>query len=556
MYSTHYNDGLSVGGGLSEKVFAAARVLTRAAAVSFLLQFLISCVVFRVMGFYRLMDADEGHFLSAIRGVYNGLVPCRDFFFQQMPLFPYPYVVAMKIFGYGYEPCIWVSVLCGAGLAVVTSGWFTRYGGGLMAGWIGWCLVMLNAPILFWTPTIKNHAMPLFFGVLALYAASRPCGSKASVFWWSALAGFAAMWSVGTRLLALPFTLLAGYWILARVIAQPRSRNGMCGSIGFWAGASLPVLLILRSVFPHVWVFYFDVLGFHEIRSGSLGTFGTWQSVTAELYEMLCQGQFPAMLAVALAVSAWGVVLHFRRTPGSNQRNAESATRTFACSMPVLTPAYLTTVGIGASVLALLPAETFHQYFMVPMMFFILASAPCWWFLSHPRKKAVGICNAVLLLAIYGGTPWDDSIELFNHREWVYPRFPKEYGLADVRKISRTLAEVTGPDDPVFTTWQGFTFFANRRELPGNENFNARAIADKLTESQLHELHVASNAELSAAIRRGEPKAIVLGFVVSRYRDVLFVRDPATGYYKLNSKLFQKYGLVQQIGLHEVWVRK
>jgi hypothetical protein len=249
-------------------------------------------------------------------------------------------------------------------------------------------------------------------------------------------------------------------------------------------------------------------------------------------------------------------LLHFRKIPSSNPAHAQKATGALASSLPALTPAYLTTFGLGASVLALLPAETFHQYFMVPMMFFVLASVPFWRVLFHARKKMVGICGTVLLLAMYGGTPWDGSIELFNHREWVYPRFPKEYSLADVRKISQTLAEVTGPDDPVFTTWQGFTFFANRRDVPGNENFNARAIADKLNDSQLRRLHVASNEELYAAIQRGEPKAIVLGFAVSRYRDVLFVRDPVTGYYKLNSKLFQKYGLVQQIGLSAVWVRK
>jgi hypothetical protein len=507
------------------------------------------------MGHYRLMDADEGHFLSAVRCVYDGLAPCRDFFFQQMPLFPYPYAASMWIFGYGYEPCIWVSVLCGAGLAVVTSAWFARHGGGVLAGWVGWCLVMLNAPILFWTPTIKNHAMPLFLGVLALYSASHHCKSKAPAFWWAALAGFAAMGSVGTRLLALPFALLAGCWMLARVIAQPRSSAALCGLTGFLFGALPPALLILRSVLPHPWVFYFDVFGFHEIRSGSLGTFGTWQSVRAELAGMFYQGQFPAMLVIALAVSSWGVALHFGRASRHPLPHGEKAAWAFPCPSPALMPACLTAFGIGATILALLPAQTFHQYFMVPLMFFLLAGLPFWCALLRARKPA-GIFGVTLLLAMYGGTPWNDSIELFNHREWVFPRFPREYRLADVRELSQTLAAVTGPNDPVFSTWQGFTFFARRRDLPGNENFNARVIAGQLPDDQLRRLHVASNEELAAAIQQGEPKAVVLGFFVSQYQRVLCDRDSATGNYVLRREFLQKYKLVRQIGYHQVWLRK
>jgi hypothetical protein len=216
---------------------------------------------------------------------------------------------------------------------------------------------------------------------------------------------------------------------------------------------------------------------------------------------------------------------------------------------------WLTIFGMGAAVLALLPAQTFHQYFMVPLMFFILAGLPAWCVLLRAHKP-VGIFGVPLLLALYGGTPWNDSIELFNHREWIFPRFPREYRLADVRQISQTLAEVTSPNDPVFSTWQGFTFFARRRDLPGNENFNARVIANQLPEDKLRLLHVASNEELAAAIQRGQPKAVVLGFFIFQYKDVLFDRDPVTGKYVPRREFLERYQLVRQIGSHQIWLRK
>ncbi|MEE8169294.1 MAG: hypothetical protein V3T70_01990, partial [Phycisphaerae bacterium] len=60
-------------------------------AVSVVIQFVAATAIFRAAAEWRVMDADEGHFLRAIRGVYDGLVPCQDLFYQQTPLFPYPY---------------------------------------------------------------------------------------------------------------------------------------------------------------------------------------------------------------------------------------------------------------------------------------------------------------------------------------------------------------------------------------------------------------------------------------------------------------------------------
>src|SRR5262245_47871472 len=123
--------------------------------VNSILQFALAPIVFRLGGWLvPFMDADEGHFLSGIRCVYHGMAPCRDFFFQQTPLFPYPYAAAMKIFGYGYETAVWTSILFAAGLAVVAGLYFADRSGRWTMSWVGWLLIVVNANILFWAPTI------------------------------------------------------------------------------------------------------------------------------------------------------------------------------------------------------------------------------------------------------------------------------------------------------------------------------------------------------------------------------------------------------------------
>jgi hypothetical protein len=515
-----------------------------------LVQFLLASAIFRLMANYRLMDPDEGHFLSAIRSVYHGLVPSQDFFYQQMPLFPYPYAASMGLFGYGYEPCLWVSVACGAGLATVAAAWYIRSSGGILSGWAGWLLVVLNAQVLFWTPTVKNHAMPLFLGAFALYASFHPGGKGSTDRWWGALSGFSAVWAVGTRVLALPFFLLAVTWLLLRAASPSTRQSGVRALQGFILGTLPPLLLMLRSMFPDPWVFYFNNLGYHGMRSGSLGTFGSLNSVMAELLEMLLQGQFPVVLAAALLVVICGRCFH-SRAPAAGPPPSWFERLLARESIP----SWMLASGVGAAVLALAPAQTFHQYFMVPLIFFLLAGVPLWHTLLYERKNA-GKVVAGLMLIGYAATPCTAGLSMFNHREWIFPQLPKEFSLPEVRALSRKLAEVTEPGDSVLSTWQGFTFLADRREYPGNENFNARIIAGRLTDEQLSRLRMASNAELAAAVDRGEPKAIVFGFFAGQYREALGEVDPISGDRKLRSKLYTNYRMIMERGAHSIWLRK
>jgi len=547
--------------------------------ISLALQFVLAAAIFRYAATQRRMDADEGHFLSAIRAVHEGLSPCQDFFFQQTPLFPYLYAAAMKLFGYGYESCLWVSVLCGAGLAAITGAYFARRGQSTAAAWLGWALIVANAQMLFWIPTVKNHAMPLFFGAVALWAAAHRPKGRGGAFGWGALAGFAAMWSVGTRLPAAPFAAFAGLWILIRAVSAARPPGAWAGVIGFAAGLLPPGLLVLRSVFPDAWVFYFDVMGFHAIRSGRAGTFGTWASVSRELATLWRQAQWPAMLglacvAVVLAVERGRRLRRGQRVesfgfPVGPARHADGRDErprgdfggiTGAASADPARPtdAWLAAGGFGAALLALLPAQTFHQYFMVPLVFFISASAPAWIFLaSNPhvaaRRSWIGPAVCLAILAGY-------ACFLKNHRERI---FGSDWGLDAVREMAAELEAATKPDDVVFSTWQGYTFLAKRRDLPGNENFNARTISEKVTAEQRKRLHVASNADLTRMLLSSSnpPKAIVIGFFAGRnrqvtpfYHNILYGRDPTTGRAVIRKEVQARYEQRKVQQEHELWV--
>jgi hypothetical protein len=50
-------------------------------------------VVYFTASRLRLFDGDEGFYLLAAKSVWHGRVLYRDFFFTQMPLSPYLYMV-------------------------------------------------------------------------------------------------------------------------------------------------------------------------------------------------------------------------------------------------------------------------------------------------------------------------------------------------------------------------------------------------------------------------------------------------------------------------------
>jgi len=473
----------------------APSALPQRAGIHAAMQFLLAMIVYRFAASVRLMDADEGHFLSAVRSVYNGLNPFQDFFFQQTPLFPYPYALAMRIFGYGYEQCLWVSILCGAGLAVVTAAFYARGGRSAWFGWIGWWMVVANAQTFFWTPMVKNHALPLFCGATALWAASRRCESARPAFGWGALSGFAAIWCVGSRLPALPLSAAAALWIVGRAVWPGRPRGAWMSVAGFAVGAMPPLLLALRSLYPDPWRAWFDVVEFHRSRSAG-GTYGDWNTISVELIVLARQAQFPFMLLIALIAVFAALMSPPAAVEGSSSPSSPSSRGEARVAL------YLALFGIAAAVWSLLPRQTFHQYFMVPLVLFWFAALPLWRFLlrAEPRRVLRGL--GVLLLACY-------AFGVTNHQERI---FPDCWGRGPVERMSAALAAHTSPQDEVLSTWQGFTFMAQRRDLPGNENFNARTIADKITAEEARRVRIASNSDLAAVVLAAKPRAIVTGF--------------------------------------------
>ncbi|NUQ47964.1 MAG: hypothetical protein HUU22_18275, partial [Phycisphaerae bacterium] len=186
------------------------------------------------------------------------------------------------------------------------------------------------------------------------------------------------------------------------------------------------------------------------------------------------------------------------------------------------------------------------------------ATAPAWAALARPAapRGALLVCIPLAAYAAFLG----------HHIEEV---FPPEWGAAKVRELSEELRRVTKPGDVVFSSWQGFTFMADRNDLPGNENFNARTVTPRLSLEECRRLKVATDLDLfESLVMRAEPKAIVIGFFTGPtgnkpfYRSTLYTRvaadprNPRVTKYVIRPEIDRNYELLRVMGDHQLWVKR
>ena len=307
---------------------------------------------------------------------------------------------------------------------------------------------------------------------------------------------------------------------------------------------------------------------------------GDWSTVSRQLALLARQVQFPLLVAMALATSVLAVTGRSRivRSPGAAPESAATEAMPGARWLA----GAITLMGIAAAIVSLLPQQTFTQYFMVPLLLFVMATPASWTRLIHGRSPIIGRTAAIVALALYAGllarSGSREEKTPEGRRFWTINRSSEEdfarkrWDRASVQQMAAALREATSPTDLVFSTWQGYTFLADRRDIPGNENFNSRTVTNQPPETlvspdEMRRLRIAPNEQLHQMLTNAEPKAIIIGFFANPYymrelgvrTPIGYELDQRTGWYRLRPDITRNYRLVKTIGrgdgAHQLWVR-
>jgi dolichyl-phosphate-mannose-protein mannosyltransferase len=408
---------------------------------------------------FRFVDGDEGVYAYAARLVRHGHLPYRDFFYEQMPLLPYVYGGWTAVAGESwYSVRALSALLAAAGGAVLYLHVLRRHGSRPLACVALW-LYALSALVLDYFPIVKTFALAslLLLGALVLVE------ERTHPSW--LLAGLLTGLAVDTRLVfaaTIPAFAFAARRRLARYSAG--LAIGLVPSVVFLALA------------PHQFVF--DSLRYHGEKTthGLVGDPGQKLRTAANL---LGYGDtdraLGLQLALLLAATALALWLLRRRLP------------------------LAAAVGALLGVACLLPTPTYVQYFSVVVPFLVLVVVDA---IAFARSRARAAAVAILL-AGYGVAAGFAYAHDLETSPILRP------SVASVRKVQTVVQRESTPGERVLSSWPGYLFGTHAEAWPGYTNQFAPAAAAHVSPAEARRVHVASEAQLEAAIRARAPRLVV-----------------------------------------------
>jgi hypothetical protein len=405
--------------------------------------------------------------------VRHGHVPYRDFFYEQMPLLPFVYGGWIGATGESWYSVRVLSALLAIAVGVVLYVHVLRRHGSRALASVGVCLYALSALVLGYFPIVKTFALAslLLVGALALVE------SRDRPRW--LLAGLLVGLAVDTRLVfaaAVP----AFAWAARRRLAP------------FAGGLVLGLVpsLVLLALAPHR--FLFDNLRYHGEKTthGLVGDPGQKLRIVANL---LGYGNTDHALGLQFALLALATVAALWLLRGR---------------LPLAT-------GVGAllALACLLPTPTYVQYFCVVVPFMVLTIAEA---LarghsgSEPLSGVRPSAAAVVLLVPYAAAAG------FAYAHFVDTSPLLKPSLASVLEVSDAVDRRTAPGERVLSSWPGYVFGTHAEAWPDYTNQFAPAAAAHVSAAEARRVHVASEAELEAAIRARRPRLVVYRNWVTR----------------------------------------
>jgi hypothetical protein len=457
-----------------------------------ILLFVLHATLLAIFAFTRLVDADEGWYLSAGAQIAAGKTIYTDFFYPQMPYLPFLFSFFS---GHGFTT-LYMSRLAGvlAGLAamLVFYALLRRETTDSKTSLFLLAVYALCGLNLAWHSVAKTYPWSDFFLIAAFYFLIRTRETNRLIY--AALAGIAAALFVNIRLILAPAALLfTGFFLFGAV---RKRQNGLAAYLGAFLAASLPAVAIYLNDPQR---FYFDNLGFHLMRNPTVPFPASLVERLAVAGRMIYNPQ--TLLLFALA--AFAFVLWYRTRKTFDIHQLYGSARTFA--------------GLTAFVIAvvyLLPNPIHQQYFVQIVPFVLLAATPAVDKLllgsrSADNRKARGFLLGKLLLAVYviGVIPY------FIVFVGAIRYSDRSYAINNLKDLTTYLKE-NKSDGPIFAEWVGIPILANLQVADGLD-YIGYEYGLPLKREEVHAIHLPLNKDMHRILAEQEAAA----YVVTDYPD-------------------------------------
>jgi len=396
--------------------------------------------------FNRLVDADEGFYLSAAREVAQGRALYSDFFYPQMPYLPYIFSIFS---GHGFATLFatrLASVLMGLLTTLLFYGIIRKLTTDKTVIIIALLLYVFSGLVISWHSVAKTFAWTDFFLLGAFY--SLILFLQSDKIRYLAICGVSMALAVNTRLVLMPLIIIFFLPIIVNA-----GKQWLKKSIAYFIpllAATIPTLLFFFSDTKR---FVFDNFGFHLMRNPGVEFPASFYQKFLQIGKLLTNPQ-----TIILIVLAAGTYIYVRRLRKTSER------KPLFGSLPAI-------AGVTALVITLtylVPNPVLQQYFVQAVPFVLLATIGgiegfvLW--ARRPSSRAIprnlpGIVTAVYMLGI---------IPYFVIFVGAVRDFDGQNGISNMKHLCAMLDD-TSAAGMVLTEMPIVSVLANRPIVEGTE---------------------------------------------------------------------------------------
>lgn len=460
--------------------------LTKNQKIAFWAILLLQLVLLLAFVFFRLIDYDEGSYLSAARLVNEGNLPYLDFLYPQMPLLPYVYSPVSQCGLSSLFLGRLISVLAGMLLSILIFFFLLRFSRDAGLSLFLFFLYSFNGLTINWHSVVKTLVFSDFFGFLSFFCFSVYLlrGSHKARFQ-IFLSGFFMGLAFNFRLIFALLLVIQGLMIFL-VPTEKNLKGRVFRLIILCCGATIvsvpAIYLFLRE--PSGFLFgnveYHLMWGSRVIRMG----------LERKLWTLSKFVFYPQNLLI-LSAAFTGVVLFAKSLRKRKVLQPEDRVIVAAVAF-----------GLTLAVTCFVMSPTQFQYYEQALPYLLIFSIPAWQKLreSHHQRRSqvVAVLVAYFLLTL----PFA-AIFIFGARQK-----DASFHIETVKKVLRAVEENSLPGDMVLCGWPAYAVLSGRKTVPGLETWGWE-VAPYLSERQMARFHLIDSLGVEKLIEKREIGLIV-----------------------------------------------
>jgi len=420
-------------------------MLTRKQTRIFWIILILQLLLLLIFVFFRLIDYDEGSYLSAARLVKQGNLPYLDFFYPQMPYLPYAYSLVSQC---GFSSLFYrrlISAMAGLFLSILVFWFVYRFSGDAKLSLFLFFLYSFNGLTINWHSVVKTLVFSDLFAFISFFFfASYLLSKEKDGYLKILLSGFFIGISFNFRLTFLFLLLLEGIMIFLLTSYQ-RIKKKTMDLVLLFSGAILSSPLAIYLFFKNPPAFVFGNIGYHQVWGLKAVKMTLWTKMFT-LSKFLLYPQDLFILILAVISTIWLV-----QSLGKTKRlGSEDKIVIFTSSISLM-----------IVFVCFFMTPTQFQYYEQAIPYILISSIPALSKFKARWTDRKTLAPAISMFYLLFLVPFL-IIFLFISREKDKP-----YGIRQVKKVTEVVEENSRPGEMILCGWPAYVVLSNRETVPG-----------------------------------------------------------------------------------------